>query len=113
MAPSESAKSVLGTTNSESTSKRVPNPSHETQAPYGELKLKLRGSNSSKDFPSLGRLKWIEKVRRSDCFFSLRISTCITPSASFSAVSIESVSLLSMPSRITSRSTITEMSCIS
>ena len=47
MAPSPTDRSGLGTTSSGSTSNVVPRPSHCTQAPYGELKEKLRGASSS------------------------------------------------------------------
>jgi hypothetical protein len=47
MAPSAIDRSGFGTTRSGSTSNLVPNPSHVSQAPYGELNEKFRGASSS------------------------------------------------------------------
>ena len=63
MAPSSIDRSGSRTTSSGSTSKRVPSPSQLGQAPYGELKLKLRGASSSNDSPHVGQARCWLKVR--------------------------------------------------
>ena len=117
MAPSSMDRSGSRTTSSGSTSKRVPSPSQLGQAPYGELKLKLRGASSSNDSPHVGQARCWLKVRVSSSSGgspSRATSwTSATPSASRSAVSSESVSRRSIPSRLTRRSTTTSMVWIS
>ena len=63
MAPSSMDRSGSRTTSSGSTSNRVPRPSQLGQAPYGELKLKLRGASSSNDRPQVGQARCWLKVR--------------------------------------------------
>ena len=48
MAPSARERAGLGTTSSGSTSSRKPSPVHSGHAPWGLLKLKVRGSISPK-----------------------------------------------------------------
>src|SRR3954463_2465062 len=63
MAPRSIDSSSSLTTSSGSTSKRVPSPSQRSQAPYGELKEKFRGANSSKDRPQWAQARCWENVR--------------------------------------------------
>ncbi len=113
IAPPANERSGLGTTNSGSTSYTVPRPSQWEQAPYGELKEKLRGASSPYDVPQVGQARcWLKVTERSVPSEST-IWISAMPSASRSAVSMESVSRRSTPSRRTRRSTTTEMSCCS
>ena len=57
IAPSESARSGSGITNSGSTSNFVPRPSQLAHAPYGELNEKFRGASSSKLAPHVGHTR--------------------------------------------------------
>ena len=116
MAPSFSDMSGSGMTSSGSISNVVPSPSHVGQAPYGELKEKFLGAGSSKLRPSTGHTRcWLNvMVSFSDESPSRATSsTSATPSASLSAVSSESVSRRSMPSRSTRRSMTTSILCCS
>ena len=73
------------------TSRRVPRPSQSGQAPKGELNENWRGSSSGSERPQTGQAKRSEK----SCDCSRPVASCrttsTTPSASLSAVSIESV----------------------
>src|SRR5664280_578281 len=55
-APFAKDRFLLGRTRSGSISSRLPIPVQSGQAPWGELKLKLRGSSSSTVVPSYGQL---------------------------------------------------------
>src|SRR3974390_1890039 len=66
IAPSSIERSSSAITSSGSTWKRVPNPSHASHAPYGELNEKLRGASSSNDKPQCVHARCSEKVRVSD-----------------------------------------------
>src|SRR3974390_2244330 len=116
IAPSSIDRSSSEITSSGSTWKRVPRPSHSSQAPYGELNEKLRGASSSNDRPQCEHARCSEKVRLSGSSAEHsrgRIPTSATPSASFNAVSSESVSRRSIPERRTNRSTTTSIVCCS
>ena len=98
-------------TSSGSTSSRVPRPSQVGQAPYGELKEKFRGASSSKLIPQCVQASACEKVCRSSpsCVCTAMVAM---PSASSSAVSMESATRRRMSGFATSRSTTTSMVCL-
>ena len=79
-------------------------------APWGALKEKIRGSSSTRLGPWTGQANFSEKVRTLPSSSTSSIST--SPSASVTAVSIESASRLRRSVFITSRSTTTAMSCL-
>ena len=114
-APSPSDSDRSGTTRSGSISIWWPSPVQRGHAPCGLLNEKIRGSSSGIDVPHFRHAKRSEKVRtrrgRSDVPRGTS-STSTIPSASATAVSIESASRLRRSWRITSRSTTTEMSCL-
>ena len=56
MAPSATLRLRSGMSRAGSNSLRTPSPVHAGQAPWGELKEKLRGSSSSMVVPSMGQL---------------------------------------------------------
>ena len=111
-APSLMLRSPFGTTSSGSISNRLPNPSQREQAPCGLLNENVRGCISAMEAPQLVQVKFSEKSIESPepSFSTVSIKT--NPSDSFSEVSIESVRRRSIPSRTTSRSTTTSMSCL-
>ena len=84
------------------------------QAPCGELKEKIRGSSSAMDGPCSGQANFSENVRilLPAPSFSSTSSTSTRPSATDTAVSMESASRLRTSGRMTRRSTTTEMSCL-
>ena len=83
-------------------------------APCGELNEKIRGSSSGIDGAAVaGRRSCSEySVDRRPSPSRGTVSTSTIPSASATAVSIESARRLRRSRRITSRSTTTEMSCL-
>ncbi len=81
-----------------------------SQAPCGELKEKIRGSSSGIDVPHFRHAKLSLNV--STFASAPSSSTSTIPSASATAVSIESARRLRTSWRMTSRSTTTEMSCL-
>ncbi len=97
-----------GTTRPGSISWVEPRPWQVGQAPCGLLKLKMRGWISGSEIPQWMQANFSLKVSVGPSGIS--IST--RPSASWAAVSMESVSRRLSPSFITSRSTITAMSCL-
>src|SRR5215203_4912421 len=111
-APSLTLRSSLGTTSDGSISNLLPRPSQRSQAPCGLLKENVRGCISAIEAPQFVHVKLSENSIDSPCPSFSTVSTWTSPSASFSAVSTESVSRRSMPSRITSLSTTTSMSCL-
>ena len=114
IALSASERPGSGITSSGSTSMRVPSPSHSAQAPNGELNEKLRGSSSSKLSPSSMHARCSLKV---DCRCgssgsrSTR-SITTTPPPSRNAVSTVSVRRRLPDFLATSRSTTTEIECL-
>src|SRR3712207_5326475 len=111
-APSLTLRSAFGTTRSGSISSRLPSPSQRSQAPCGLLNEKVLGCISAMEAPQLVQVKVSEKSMDSPEPIPSTVSICTSPSDSFRAVSTESVRRRSMPSRITSRSTTTSMSCL-
>ena len=80
-------------------------------APAGALKEKIRGSSSGIEMPHSRQANFSENVSvRVGCSSTSSIS--MIPSASATAVSIESASRLRRSAFITSRSTTTAMSCL-
>ncbi len=98
-----------GTTRSGSISCVNPRPWQAGQAPCGLLKLKMRGSISGSEMPQWTQANFSLKVSLPPSSAS---STSTRPSARAAAVSTESVSRRLSPSFITSRSTMTAMSCL-
>ena len=111
MAPSSMERSSFGTISSGSTSSRVPSPSQVGQAPYGELNEKFLGASSSKEIPSYMQASFWLKLTTSS-LPSVWTVTAAMPSASSSAVSIESATRRRMSGRATNRSTTTSMVCL-
>ena len=109
IAPSPRESDGSGTISSGSISICEPRPVQRGQAPWGELKEKMRGSSSGIEVPQCRQAKRSEKVLTSPVS---TISRSTRPSASPTAVSIESVRRLRRSGRMTSRSTTTEMSCL-
>ena len=113
-APSPIDSDGSGTTSSGSISICEPSPVQRGHAPCGELKEKIRGSSSGIDRPVVGagELLGVQRdrlARRPRCG-TVSISTI--PSASATAVSIESARRLRRSPRMTRRSTTIEMSCL-
>ena len=85
-------------------------------APCGELKEKIRGSSSGMTGPWSGQANFSEYsvtvpwCRRAG--WAIGVSISIMPSASATAVSIESARRLRRSPRMTRRSTTIEMSCL-
>ena len=98
---------------STSTDMRVPRPEHVGQAPNGALNENVRGSISvsCSGWP-FGQASFSEKDCHAASPSSSTKLTCMTPPASPSAVSTESVTRLSMSGLATRRSTTTPMSCL-
>ena len=113
-APSPIDSDGSGTTSSGSISICEPRPVQRAHAPCGELKEKIRGSSSGIDRPVVeaGELLGVERDRAGAAPSRGTISISIMPSASATAVSIESARRLRTSPRMTSRSTTTEMSCL-
>ena len=111
-APSLTLKSSFGTTSAGSISSRLPSPSHRSQAPCGLLNENVLGCISAMEAPQFVQVNDSEKSIDSPEPSVSTVSIWTSPSASFRAVSMESVRRRSMPSRITSRSTTTSMSCL-
>ena len=83
------------------------------QAPWGELKEKIRGSSSGIEIPQCRHAKRSEKVStRASPPSRGSVSISRIPSASATAVSTESASRLRASGFMISRSTTTEMSCL-
>src|SRR6516162_3466240 len=92
-APCSSVRLGSGTTRAASTLSVVPSPSHDGQAPYGELNEKLRGWGSSTLVPHLGHAApWLN--RRSGRPPSG--ATATSPLPSLSAASSESASRVAL-----------------
>ncbi len=98
-----------GTTRPESMCIIVPRPSQDGQAPNGLLNENSRGSISSIVKPETGQENRAENVVRSPLSAS---SAKTSPSARAKAVSKESASRVCSPSRTTTRSTTTSISCL-
>ncbi len=109
IAPSPIDSDGSGTTSSGSISICEPSPVQRGQAPCGALKENSRGSSSGNEIPHSRQANFSEKVRISPESTS---SSSTIPSASRSAVSIESASRLRRSDFMISRSTTTEMSCL-
>src|SRR3989344_3727738 len=86
IAPSSIVKFLLGKTRSGLTSSVCPRPVHLSQAPYGELKEKRRGSIGGKDISQTGHANCSEKR----CMPAFSTETIAIPSPFRSAVSKES-----------------------
>ena len=99
--------SSLGTTSSGIILRLAPKPLQDSQAPKGELKENILGESSSIPIPWSGQANFVEKVISSPSI----IEIIIRPSVSFRAVSMESFSLLSIPSFIINLSIITSILC--
>src|SRR5581483_10078382 len=111
IAPSPIESVGSGTTRSGSISICEPKPVQRGQAPCGELNEKIRGSSSARLGPWIGQANFsLNKSVWPDCESTSSIST--RPSASATAVSIESARRLRSSGFITSRSTTTAMSCL-
>src|SRR5260370_30587610 len=70
-----------------------PRPLHAVQAPYGELKLKERGSSCGTEMPQSGQASFSEKV----CSLPLTIATVTRPPANLSAVAMDCSRRAAMP----------------
>ena len=108
IAPSASDSFLSGTTRSGSTSMRKPSPVHVEHAPFGLLKLKVRGSSSPMEMRQWTQAKCSEKsISSPPC-----TATRTTPPAILSALSTESATRPgSALSPTTRRSTTTSMVC--
>src|SRR6266571_7103546 len=62
-----------------------PRPLHAGQAPYGELKLKERGSSCGTEMPQSGQASFSEKV----CSLPPTMATVTRPCANLSAVAMD------------------------
>ena len=110
-APSASERVGSGTTSSGSITRWKPSPWQRSQAPWGELKEKIRGSSSGIEVPQL---------RQANCSLKSSgarprrraISTSISPAAMPAAASTDSERRRRRSVFITSRSTTIEMSCL-
>ena len=106
-APSSRDRDLLGITRSGSTSNLYPRPVQSGQAPWGLLKLKVRGSISDRLIPHRTQANCSENTSWS---FSPSRSTWTTPSPSLRAASTDSATLVvSVSGRIISRSTTISM----
>ena len=97
-----------GTMRSGSISRVAPRPWQAGQAPCGLLNEKTRGWISGSEMPQCTQANFSLKVSVGPS----ASSTSTRPSASWAAVSTESVSRRRSPSFITSRSTMTATSCL-
>src|SRR5580693_6515846 len=70
-----------------------PSPWHSGQAPYGELKLKERGSSCGTEIPQSGQASFSEQK----CSLTPTTATVTRPPASFSAVAIDCSRRAAMP----------------
>ncbi len=111
-APSESESVGSGTTSSGSITRWKPSPWQRSQAPWGELKEKIRGSSSGIEVPQLRQANCSLNSSVSPACAPSRISTSIRPAASPPAASTDSERRRRRSVFITSRSTTTEMSCL-
>ena len=87
----------------------VPRPSQSGHAPNGLLKENNLGSISSIVKPDTGQANLAEKM---NCSAVSAFSAISNPSDRSRTVSIESANLASRPSRTTTRSTTTSISCL-
>ncbi len=110
-APSASESVGSGTTSSGSITRWKPSPWQRSQAPWGELKEKIRGSSSGIEVPHSRQANCSEKSSGS-AFGSSTISTSTRPAASPAAASTDSERRRRRSGFITSRSTTTETSCL-
>ena len=107
IAPSLRLRDVSGIIRSTSNSLLNPRPVQHGHAPNGLLNEKLLGSISSMLIPQSGQEKLSENLSSSPPI----TSTFTSPSAILSTVSIESVSLFSIPGLTASLSTTISMLC--
>src|SRR5215469_3394466 len=70
-----------------------PSPLHAGHAPYGELKLKERGSSIGTEIPQSGHASFSENV----CSLPPTTATVTSPLASFSAVAMDCSSREAIP----------------
>src|SRR5260370_19557390 len=70
-----------------------PSPLHAGHAPYGELKLKERGSSCGTELAQSGQASFSEKV----CSLPPTIPTVTRPPARFSAVPMECLTRATVP----------------
>ena len=89
-APSASERVGSGTTSSGSITRWKPSPWQRSQAPWGELKEKIRGSSSGIEVPQLRQANCSEKSSGSAVCSSSTISTSTRPAASPAAASTDS-----------------------
>src|SRR6267154_6608803 len=82
-----------------------PRPLQAGQAPYGELKLKERGSSCGTEMPQSGQASFSEKV----CSFPPTTATVTNPEASFNAVAMDCSSREAIPCLTSNRSTTTSI----
>ncbi len=111
-APSPIDSVGSGTTSSGSISIIDPRPVHRGHAPCGELNEKIRGSSSGMTGPWSGQANFSEYRVTSGSPSRGTVSISTIPSASATAVSIESARRLRRSWRITRRSITIEMSCL-
>ncbi len=113
-APSPIVSDGSGTTRSGSISICEPSPVQRSHAPWGALNEKMRGSSSGIDGPWSGQANFSlnSSVVGSASPARGTVSISTMPSASATAVSIESARRLRTSPRMTRRSTTTEMSCL-
>src|SRR6266403_3211548 len=103
--PSKSGRVQSVTTFAGSKSYFEPSPLQAGQAPYGELKLKERGSNCGTLMPQSGHANFSENVKS----FPPTTATVTNPEASFNAVAMDCSSREAIPCLTSKRSTTTSM----
>ena len=109
-APSASDRVGSGTTSSGSITRWKPSPWQRSQAPWGELKEKIRGSSSGIEVPQFRHANCSEKS--SGAASSSTSSTSISPAARPAAASTDSERRRRRSVFIASRSTTTAMLCL-
>ena len=108
IAPCAMLRLLSGIIRSRSNSILYPKPKQSGHAPKGLLKEKLLGSTSSMLILQSGHAKlWLKFMASAS-----DTSTIMRPSDSFITVSMESVSLFSIPSRMIRRSTTISILCL-
>src|SRR6516225_1227197 len=103
--PSNKGRVQSVTTFAGSKSYFEPRPLQAGQAPYGELKLKERGSSCGTLIPQSGQASFSENVNS----FPPTTATVTRPEASFSAVAMDCSSREAIPCFTSRRSTTTSM----
>src|SRR5579859_7770415 len=103
--PSKSGRAQSVTILAGSKSYLDPRPLQAGHAPYGELKLKERGSSCGTETPQSGQASFSEKT----CSLPPTTATVTSPPASLSAVAIDSSRRAAMPCLTSRRSTTTSM----